>query len=807
MSVSGEERRLHVGLPMVMEPKVLYEFGPFRVDPEKQVLLREDHPVAISPKVFETLLILVRRSREVVSKEDLMKALWPDAFVEEANLSQNIFLLRKALGDTPEDRRYIVTLPGRGYRFVEQVHAVRQDGDDVVIESHSHAQMVVEQADDAEFSPALPARLDSKESWKYLLPIGSVVALMVLGAAFFLHKRQPIVLGEKNSVLIADFTNTTGDPVFDGTLRQGLAVQLEQSPVLSLLSEDRIQQALRLMGQPSDARLTPDITRQICERTGSAAVLEGSMASMGSQYVLGLRAKNCRNGEVFAEEQAQTARKEDVLNALSQLATKFRTRVGESLTTVEKYDTTLAEATTPSLEALKAYSTGWKFAHTGSEEAAEPFFKRATEIDPKFAMAYASLGLMYGSNGESALATENTSKAYELRDRASDHEKFFITAYYHGRATGNQEKAQQTCEAWAQVYPRDFIPHGMLSGFIYPSSGEYQRAAEEAEKAIQFAPDNAIGYVNLGYSNVYLDRPAEAERALRRASERRIEGPLISLLGYDVAFLKDDKAGMGRQMVLARGKSGVEDWISDREAFVLANSGHLHEARKMSQRAVNFAQEAGHQERSALFEIRAALREAFFGNAPAAKRGAMAALELAKNREVQYGAAFALALSGNSSEAQTLANDLERNFPEDTSVRFNYVPSVRALLALNHGEPFHAIEVLQTAVPNELGQPRSAINGFFGALYPVYVRGQAFMAARQGAEAVTEFQKILDHRGAVVGDPIAALAYLQLGRAYALSGDQTKAKIAYQDFLTLWKDADPDIPVLQQAKAEYAKLN
>jgi len=260
-------------------------------------------------------------------------------------------------------------------------------------------------------------------------------------------------------------------------------------------------------------------------------------------------------------------------------------------------------------------------------------------------------------------------------------------------------------------------------------------------------------------------------------------------------------------MALAQGKSGAEDWISDREAFVLSNSGHLHDARSMSRRAVDVAQEEGHQERSALFEIRAALREAFFGNAPAAKRRAIAALEIAKNREVQYGAAFSLALSGDSSEAQTLANDLERNFPEDTSVRFNYVPSVRALLALNHGEPFHAIEVLQTAVPNELGQPRSAINGFFGALYPVYVRGQAYMAARQGAEAVTEFQKILDHRGAVVCDPIATLAYLQLGRAYALSGDQTKAKIAYQNFLTLWKDADPDIPVLQQAKAEFAKLN
>jgi predicted Zn-dependent protease len=294
---------------------------------------------------------------------------------------------------------------------------------------------------------------------------------------------------------------------------------------------------------------------------------------------------------------------------------------------------------------------------------------------------------------------------------------------------------------------------------------------------------------------------------MQRASKRNIEDPFLSMLRFDVAFLKDDKAEMERQGSLAHGKSGTADWILDRGAFVLANSGHLREASTMSWHAVDFSVKAGHRERAALFETRAALREALFGNAPAAKRSAMAALELAKNREVQYGAAFTLALSGDSSEAQILANDLERNFPEDTSVRFNYVPSVRALLALNHGEPTQAIEVLQTAVPNELGQPRSAINGFFGALYPVYVRGEAYMAARQGAEAVKEFQKILDHRGAVVGDPIGALAHLQLGRAYVLSGDQTKAKIAYQDFLTLWKDADPDIPVLQQAKAEYAKLN
>jgi eukaryotic-like serine/threonine-protein kinase len=808
---SGEKRRVPQRVRMITEPKVFYEFGPFRVDPEKQVLLREDHPVAISPKVFETLLILVRHSREAVSKEDLMKSLWPDAFVEEANLSQNIFMLRKALGDTPEDRRYIVTLPGRGYRFAEQVRTVTQDGDDVVIASRSRTETMVEQAPSISSGslPALPGSIDRSEKSKYLLPIGSVVALLavlVVGAVFFLHRRHPVVLGGKSSVLIADFANTTGDAVFDGTLRQGLAVQLEQSPVLSLLSDDRVQQTLQLMGQPATARLTPEIARQICERTASAAVLQGSISSLGSQYVVGLRATDCRTGDTLAEEQAQSARKEDVLNALDEIATSFRNRVGESLATLQKYDTPLAEATTPSLEALKAYSTAWQLHFTGGAEGEMPFFKKAIEIDPKFAMAYASLGLMYGTTGESALATQNISQAYRLRDRASDNERFFITAYYDGRATGNQEKAQKTCEAWAQAYPHAFVPHAMLAGFIYPATGRYQQAAEEAERVIQLSPDVAIGYVQRGSAGLYLDRVAESEEALLRASERNIEDPFLSMLRFDLAFLKDDKAEMERQMALAHGKSGTADWISDREAFVLGNSGHLREARKMSQQAADFAQEAGHQERAALFETRAALREAFFGNTAAAKQNAKAALELARNREVQYGAAVALALSGESTQALILANDLQRNFPEDTAIRFNYMPTISALVALNHGENARARDLLQTAVPNELGQPRSAVNGFFGALYPVYVRGQAYLAARQGAEAAMEFQKIIDHPGAVVSDPVRTLARLQLGRAYLQSGDKARAKIAYQDFLTLWKDADPDIPILRQAKAEYATL-
>jgi eukaryotic-like serine/threonine-protein kinase len=631
-----------------------------------------------------------------------------------------------------------------------------------------------------------------------------VVALGISGWLILTHKTH--ALTDKDTIVLADFTNSTGDPLFDGTLRQGLTVQLEQSPFLSLVPEDRVQRTLRMMSQPPDARLTPKLAREVCQRTASAAVLEGSIATLGNQYVLGLRAENCRTGKVLDDEMVQAARKEDVLNALSQMASKFRTRVGESLATVQQHDVPLEEATTSSLEALQAYSMGWKTNVSGGVEAGLPFMKRAVEIDPKFAMGYAALALYSGASGESNLATDNIRKAYELRDRASDREKFFITAYYHGRGTGNQEKAQQICEQWAQVYPRDWSAHTFLTGFIYPVLGRYEEGVEEGRKAIALVPDVYTGYYLLGYNLIYLDRLADLEDVLHQTSERKFDNPFLAHQRFDLAFLKGDSAGMQREVAAAQGKPGAEDLISDRQALALAYTGRMQEARKFSKSAITLAQQAGHRERAALFETRAALWEAFFGNMPEAKRTTKEALALARNREVRFGAALVLAMSGEASQAQSLANDLERDFPEDTSVRFYYLPAVRASLALNHGNTSQAIEFLQANVPFELGVPRSATFAYFGALYPVYVRGQAYLAAHQGSEAAREFQKIVDHPGITIGDAFGVLAHLGLARAYALTGDTAKARAAYQDFFTLWKDADPGIPVLKQAKAEYAKL-
>jgi tetratricopeptide (TPR) repeat protein len=465
----------------------------------------------------------------------------------------------------------------------------------------------------------------------------------------------------------------------------------------------------------------------------------------------------------------------------------------------------LAEATTPSLEALKAYDKGWQLVYS-NQPGAIPFFTRAIEIDPQFAMAHAALGLMYGHTGESALATKHITRAYELRDRASEKEKFFITAYYEGRATGNQEKAQQICQAWSRSYPRDVTPHTFLSGFIYTGLGKYERAVEEAQKAIELDPDASIGYSNLAYGYVYLGRLPEAEDVLRKVAQRKLEMPDFLVQRYDIAFLKSDNAAMEHEVALAQSDSGAEDWISYHQAFVLAYTGRLREARRISLQASELAQQTGHRERAALFETGAALREAFLGNIAAASQRASAALKLAKDREVEYGAALALALAGNSSQAQTLAEDLGKKFPDDTSVKFSYLPVLRAEVALNRHQPLKAIELLESAVPYELGTPRSNLQGFFGALYPVYVRGEAYLAADQGTEAIVEFQKILQHRGIVSSDIVGALAYLQLGRAYAMAGEKAKARSAYQDFLTLWKNADTDIPTLKQAKAEYVQL-
>ena len=634
--------------------------------------------------------------------------------------------------------------------------------------------------------------------------IAAAAAVVALGVVGYLYVHRAPKFTDKDTIVLADFVNRTGDSIFDGTLRQGLAVQLEQSPFLSLVPDQRIQATLGLMNRLPDEPLTPEVAKEVCERVGGAAVLEGSIASLGSRYVLGLRARNCSTGEVIDDQQVQAATKEDVLNVLGRIASKFRTRAGESLASIKQLETPLVEATTPSLDALKQYSAAWKFGLSPDPSAAVPLLQRAIEIDPQFAMAHAFLGRVYGDTWESAQAAASITKAYQLRSRASDRERFFIALSYDLQVTGNLEKARRTGALWAQTYPRAREAHAFLS-LIDQDLGNYEKSAEDAKQSIQADPNFPPGYVNLAWADVFLDRFGEAGKVIQQASDRKFEVPDLVLLPYYIAFLKGDTAGMERQVAVAKGRPGAEDWISNAQAFALGSFGRLQAARSASRRAVGLAQQGGQKERAAMFEAGAAVREAFFGNAPEAGRSATAALALSDARDVEYGAAVALALSGDISRSQALATDLDKRFPEDTFVRFTYLPVLRALASLRHRDSAGAVELLQVSAPYELGIPGSWF-GFFGNLYPAYVRGMAYLAARQGVEAAGEFQKILRDRALVWSDPVGAVAGLQLGRALVLAGDEAKAKSAYQDFLTLWKDADRDLPILKQAKTEYAKL-
>ena len=647
-------------------------------------------------------------------------------------------------------------------------------------------------------TPTIPSR----KRWKIVVP--TIAALMLFLVAGYRYFRRPPKLTDKDTIVLADFANTTGDPVFDGTLRQGLSVQLEQSPFLSIVSDQQIQRTLQMMDLKPDAKLTANIARELCQRTASAAVLEGSIAQIGTPYLLTVKAVNCSSGETLVSAEAQASDKNHVLDALGKTASEMRNRLGESLSTVQKFDTPLDQATTPSLEALKAYSS----ARRETSPLAIPLFKRAVELDPNLAVAYAWLGIWYTSTGEPTIAANYTSKAYQLRERASEPEKYFISAIYYKEVTGNLEKAEQTCKLWIQTYPRASMPHTYLSGAIYPALGRYDGVVSEAREGIglkDFSSSYAASYAMLMEGYVALNRYEEAKATYRQALEHKLYHHYYPEDLYLVAFMQNDAAGMKQQVTQSAGQPEVVGMLLAYEADTAAYSGRLREAEELTRRAMESAKKAGKEEKAATFSATSGLREALFGNAGEARRLAMLATQHSSGVDVQYGSALGVAYAGDAKRAQDLTLGLDKRFPEATIVQYNYLPTLRAKLSLNRGDPSEALETLSAASPYELGRTTFSDYSWNG-LYPVYVRGEAYLAAHQGSQAAAEFQKILDHRGIVGNSPIGALAHLQLGRAYAMQGDTARANAAYTDFLTLWKDADPDIPILKQAKAEYAKL-
>jgi tetratricopeptide (TPR) repeat protein len=656
---------------------------------------------------------------------------------------------------------------------------------------------------------AASANVESKPAAKsfrwWMVTGGTILVIVLVVAGRLLLPRKAQALTDKDTVVLADFTNSTADTVFDGTLRQGLSVQLEQSPFLSIISDQQVQQTLGLMRQPVDSKLTPAIAREVCQRTGSAAVLNGSIAQIGTQYLLTLKASNCETGKLLASTEAQATDENHVLEALGKVSIDIRNKLGESLSTIQKFDTPLEQATTPSLEALKAFSSGIQTISTKGSDAAIPFFKHAIELDPNFALAYAFLGIMENDIGEVGLGVEYHRKAYELRDRASEPEKYSIDATYYKDVTGNIDKAVEACQLWIQAYPRADHPHDLLAGMILPPIGQWDKVVEEATEAIRLNPDFPIPYAQLMFGDISLNRIDQAKATYAQAAGRKLNNPIFYFGLYQIAFLQKDTTGMAQQVAKTAGQPGWGDGILGMEADTAAYSGRLKLARDFSRRAMDFAEQVGEKDPPAMWSVTSGLREAWYGNTDEARLRVTLALKRSASRDVLYFGALALAYSKEDARAKTMADDLGKRFPEDTLVQFNYLPTLYAKLALNQGNASEAIEDLRAATPYELGESTNAPFGWT-SMYPVFVRGEAYLAARQGSEAATEFKKILDHPGIVLNQPIGALAHLGLARAYMLQGDTAKAKAAYQDFLTLWKDADPDLPVLQQAKKEYQKL-
>ena len=628
------------------------------------------------------------------------------------------------------------------------------------------------------------------------------MALSAVGFYLRSHLAVPVIkaapLNEKDSVLLADFVNKTGDPVFDDALKQALTIQLNQSPFLNIVSDRKVEETLQLMSQPTQ-HITPELAREICIRTGSKATVLGSISNLGNQYVIGLNAVSCSNGDTLATEQGEAAGKRDVLKTLGKAAKELRGKLGESLVTVEKFDVP-AEATTPSLEALQAYSMGRRTRRMKGDTEAIPYFRRAIELDPNFALAYAGLGGSYFNLNQAGLVAENATKAYELRERVSERERYRISTTYYHAVTGELEKAIGEYELWSKSYPRDETP-ALNLGVVYQQLGRHDKAVAETEEAQRLAP-TATGYGNLAFEYIALDRLDDSEKVLRQAQEKGFDGLDIRGNLYLLAFRRGESKDMERQVAWSAGRPGDEDAMLSAQADTEAYYGRRMRAQDYSRRAVESAVRAGSKETAALWRAAAGLREAEYGNAAAARQNVNAALSLSSGRDVLLLAALSLARAGNTATAKKLIAQLDKTAFTNTLLKFYCLPTINAAMEISKGNPSQAVLNLEAAMPYELGGTLS-----FPYLYPAWVRGQAYLAAHNGTAAAAEFKKLIDHPGIVLNQPTGSLAHLQLGRAYALAGDAGKARAAYEDFFIFWKDADPDIPILIAAKVEYAKLH
>jgi serine/threonine protein kinase/tetratricopeptide (TPR) repeat protein len=645
--------------------------------------------------------------------------------------------------------------------------------------------------------------------------VAVVLLAALIGAGLYYRWHRAAQLTDKDTIVIADFANSTGDPVFDDTLKTALTVSLNQSPFLNVLSDNRVAATLRLMTKPPGAKLTPEVAREVCQRSGSRAYIAGSVASLDNEYVIGLKVLNCQTGDTLAQQQARADGKKNVLNAVDSAAATLRNQLGESLATVQKFDVPLQQATTSSLEALQAYSLGVKASHEKGIKDSLPYLEHAVELDPNFAMGYREMGNEYSGLGEVGRASEYFTKAFQLRDHASEREKLIISANYYQNVTGQLDKAAETYQEMIDNYPRDPVGYFNLSEVCTPQ-GLYEKALELTRQAQRLVPDRVALYENFGNILLALQRFDDARKAIGEAEARKLDDYLLHSQLYALGFITQNAPAQAQQMQWFAAHQGVENFGLSLASDTAAYAGHLSKARALTSQAADSAVRADSNENGAIWWENAAIREAGFGNIAEAQQAAAAGTKLdADSQGVAVEAAIAHALAGDSTHAQAAAQLLNQRYPLDTQMQSLWLPAIQAQLALNRKDPTAALRDLQTASPPiEYGLTPFAAN--ISCLYPTYIRGQAYLVTGQGKEAAAEFQKILDHSGMVWNCWTGALAHLGVARANALQAKnsagadadaaRSRALTAYKDFLTLWKDADPDIPIYKQAKAEYAKL-
>ena len=799
-----------------MQTLAFYQFDDFVIDPARRQVCRAGVPVPVPQKAFQLLLFLLENPGRILTKREIMDAVWPQAFVEEANLTQSIFLLRKALGEVPGQNRYIITVPGEGYQFA--VLPVEMEPEPVpqpVLEGelrlNGHAienvpvanlQLLAPAAgrvEHTEGGPVSPIREGTRHLARKRGTLIRIAAVLLIGVAAVSVWRLRSKSGAKvnGNVVLADFTNTTGDPAFDTALRQGLAAQLDQSPNLGLLSDSRIAQTMKLMAQPAETRLTSDLARQVCERTASDALIDGSITKLGSQYVLGLRALQCKTGDLLAQDQETADSKEHVLHALGIAAGNLRRRLGESLGSLQKYDAPPEGVTTGSLEALEAYGLGIQAHDRGDCPTAIAFYKQAISHDPEFAMAYGRMGVC--DSGEAGVAA--TRKAYELRARVSDRERLYLESHYEQYATGNLAAARKILETWADTYPHDGDPGANLLK-LYLTTGEYERALpleSTPVKGIPLAP--GLHASRLATTLLFLNRVSEAKAVLLDAVAHHIDAPVHHYFLYEIDFLQNDSAAMATEASYVRAQPHWNGNMLELESMSANYFGKFALARSLSNQAVqDFLREQNAEDAAGdLAEL--ALEEALAGNDQVARKEATASLNLSRSSAVETLAGMAQALSGDHGGAAITAADMTRRFPEDTLAQVA-VSTIRACALLGDGKsPEGARRALEALAPTS---PYAMSSVFF--MVPVYVLGQAYLASGQSENAAAAFQNILDHSGMTRNNITGSIARFGLARAEEQAGEKAKAKADYAEFLRLWRDADTDVPMLKAAQVSFNKL-